>query len=184
MVDDIKRPSFAPQRANNSPAGQTRQLVKNFETLRAAAVPEARDTVHLQNAEKAKSARKSGKLLTNLNDAASFSKLALRSLEQAAQGVENGADNEFEQFGGDIEQIRSNISEVVQVLRQRAQTVEIARENYDSSESRIEDIGEATRQLQETADKMQDSGFNGRAAMDAHAGLSPERVFELLREDG
>ena len=117
------------------------------------------------------SEEKFNQIVSQLNDAVSFSTKALEFIEKFTRGEKADAFQAPE--------LKDNVNKALSQLKESAATAEVIRENIAASEARIEDLDVA----QMKADSI---GFNiqmdAKKAIDAHAGLDPKRVMELLAE--
>lgn len=179
MVDVVNKSRVAYLRPKTD---QAQVLRENFRNLSSGRIPVSVE----QNAAVVASDRSRNKkvteLLGNLNDAVSFSSMALKSLEQLTGNEAGSADapEVVKEFSQDIDKLRGDIGGVLDLLRNRAQHIEVIQENLTSSEARIEDVDAAQRKAVETSNGIQNDGL---AAVDAHQGLSFDRVQALLAED-
>ena len=185
MVDSIK--SKPPQQLSgqNPKTAKIDQLKKGFKDLSSGL--RVSDVVHAEvkasASSEAKESRKVGNALRNLNDAISFSALALQSLEKVAEDAER-SENEVaavQDFASNLDQIRGDIQNTLKELKVKLERGRVAQENIEASDAKLQDVDAALNQAEDTGNKIES---DGQKAIDAHrlGGLTPERVAELLAE--
>lgn len=164
MVDSINnRHSSLPSKLGES------KLRNNFKDLTSKV---SLSSVKVQETAASNSREAGPKVQANkLNDAVSFSKLALKSLDDLSGNGSEGVER------SDIDQIKADIQNVLSKLNHKAVRAEVAAENVASAESQIRDIDLASKAAQNTSAQI---GFGASEAINAHTGLTPERVASLL----
>lgn len=186
MVDSIKGGvTSASAQSSGTPAAQaeTRRsqssLRTSFQSLSSGtSVSEtAREASAVVSVERRGGLSQTSKLASNLNDAVRFSNEALRALEDVAQAAEGvGVPGVVQEFAEDLDKLKSDIANLLQSLRERADRASLIDENVEASGARIEDVERA----QETAQSL---SFSVEEALSAHGnGLTADRVAELLAE--
>ncbi len=119
-------------------------------------------------------------VVENLQDAVSYSSLALKSLERA-NAESNGKSSEphlAEKFIPDLEKLRDDIEETVLSLQKSAEQAEITRENMVAAEARLEDVEAAQVHAEKTGSEI---STRVEQALGAHTELSPSRISKLLQ---
>lgn len=178
MVDSIAARGFAE-------ASKSLSLKENFKSLStqlpAAQVATAEGRVQVRP-QPVRAQMVTG-VVRHLSEAVSSSNLALQSLEEMATagGSESTASAEKDALGklaGEIGALQNDIAEIVKALKGKADTVAVMEENMFSSSVRLEDVDAAGRHAQEFQTQVP---ANSLAALDAHGGLSSERVLELIK---
>lgn len=185
MVSSIKGGNSPQQPAPSQKQQQQQALRQSGKAELSSNFRSLSSGLAVQNsaaAEARAAAKGRGKDLSNvlngLNDAISFSSKALEALGK----IESEAA-ELDDSGGDLSQevvrLREDIGRTLQRLQNGADTAEVIRENMMSSRARPEDVDAALSLARDTSSAIQ---TNDRA-INAHAGLDPLRVAQLLSED-
>ena len=182
MVDSIK--SRNSSSSSSSTAPRTEKLRSNFKNLSSGlqvakgAESEAASNVASANV---KNPEKTSKVLRNLNDAVSFSSLALKSLDGVSEDIQSeGAEaNVVREFAQDLDKLREDIKGILNVLRSRAERAEVARENLQSSSARLRDVDAATEAAEITRSQI---SFENKEALEAHSNIDAEKVLSLLSD--
>lgn len=116
----------------------------------------------------------------DLNDAVSFSSLALKSLEKVTQGTSSTNSGRLgDALTHELKKLRKDIGDSLEVLKKRAETAEIITENFSSAETRLEDVELAQVHAESTGLRIH---TNLEQAVQAHGQISPDRVKELLAD--
>ena len=170
MVDSIKSTTLS------SGGNRAAKLRTSFKDVSSGLRVEGKDGSSASS-EAAKNPEKTGKVVRNLNDAVSFSTLALESLE----GLESGSAEigVVQEFAEDLDKLKEDIKSVLDVLRSRADRAEIAQENLRSSSAKLRDVDAATQAAENTRAQISQGD---EKALEAHSNLNAERVISLLRE--
>lgn len=121
---------------------------------------------------------KMGKVVDHLKDALKSSEQTLKALEEMSD--ETSSDETSISFiAKDINELKSDVVELLKTLKQRTETANIMSENISSADSRIEDVQAA----QDMAKNMQaDIVLLKNEALQAHSQLSSAEVQKLLEE--
>ncbi|MCB0358197.1 MAG: hypothetical protein KDD44_01125 [Bdellovibrionales bacterium] len=120
-------------------------------------------------------AARGSEVLNGLNDAISFSSRALDALNEIVDR-EEAAPDEVRQ---ELDQLRNTMGETLARLRRNAVTREVMEENLVAAQVQLADLDAARQQAESTSIDIRAAGAK---AVDAHAGLTPERVAELLAD--
>lgn len=194
MVDSIKPPNSsvgrAQQQPTSTPAKEVKAAKESGSSAKSASTGLAVQS-NLSSTSEAKAARqpaantpsgKVGEVLNGLNDAISFSSMALGALESISKegGVEEGGVKAFREVRDRIETLQSDIDRTIDGLREGRSTVEVMQENMAASRATVEDLEEMQRRVSKIGQRVVE---NAEASIEAHKGLDPQRVMELLRED-
>lgn len=174
MVDSIKSSTLSSGNVTEARTDKLRSSFKDVSSgLRVEKATEA--------APPPKNPERTGKVVRNLNDAVSFSSLALESLEGLATeaGASPAEVSVVREFAEDLDKLRDDIKSVLRVLRSRAERAEIAQENLRSSAALIRDVDAATRAAESTGSEISQGS---EKALEAHSNLDAERVIALLRD--
>lgn len=167
MIDDVKSRLLVPA------PEITKSNLKSLPSAGKISRPVAPENTKRQDASVV------SHIVRDLNDAVSYSSLALRSLERVGSEA-TAAEGEariVEEFLPGLEQLRSDIGQALETLRKRAEEVEIARENITSADSRIQDVELAQTHAEQTGVQIHRQIDQ---AMEAHNRLSPTKVSQLL----
>lgn len=191
MVDSIKSqtPVLTPSKSKSvqEQSNNTASLRDNFKSLSSGltVAQAANDTPAVVNIRREGNSDKAGRLKDNLNDAVRFSNEALRSLENIASDKELKAEKpepvgSVQELAADLDRLKSDIVDLLDELRSRAETADLISENYQAAGARLEDVEKAQTKAQSTSSDIQ---FNSEQALNAHSGeLTLERVQQLLSE--
>ncbi len=188
MVDSIKGSTPVQGTASSTKSqkqtktGSAKALTENFNNLSSAKVVEnvSRNSEAVVSVGKIKNSDKVARTLRDLNDAVSHSTLALDALGRISETAEAETNGQaLQSLAGDIDQLRGSIKSVLGELKGRIETAEVMSENFSASSSRIKDVDAAQSKAINFSN---DADTNGANAIDAHKGLTPERVIELLSE--
>ena len=170
MVDSIKSTTLS---SGGDRSAKLRTSFRDVSSgLRVAGTNEA-----AASNQSSESPEKTGKVVRNLNDAVSFSTLALASIE----GLET-SESEIgvvREFAEDLDKLKADIKNVLNVLQNRAERAEIAQENLRSSSARLRDVDAATQTAESTGSQISQGDDE---ALQAHSNLNAERVISLLRD--
>lgn len=191
MVDSIRRTQSSPSSQSSQPSPESlRAAFKNLSSgVKVDGPPNTQGGTGTQpEDEKSQSDKVSG-ILHSLHDAVSFSTLALKSLERIGDTVKTDQDkpapgdkppvNVVKEFAQDLEKVKGHISDVLKLLRKRTDTAEIIQENFASADARLRDVTLAQSEAAKTGSQIQS---HIPQAIDAHRGLVPERVAQLLAD--
>lgn len=191
MVDSIRRSHSSPSSQGSQPSTESlRAAFKNLSSgVKIDGPPNAQGGTGTQpDEEKSQSDKVSG-ILHNLHDAVSFSTLALQSLERIGDTVKTDQVkpapgdkppvNVVKEFAQDLEKVKGHISDVLNLLRRRTDTAEVIQENFASADARLRDVTLAQSEATKTGSQIQS---HIPQAIDAHRGLVPERVAQLLAD--
>jgi len=185
MVDSVKNNKSVTQSATQlrPQSTQTQNLRDTFKNIssRLDVGVELSEAAKAQTSSPANKNQRVNSILRSLNEAVSFSSLALKSLEDAGQSNQaDPADSEaVQQFAEDVQKLRQDVMKVLDALREKADTAEVIDENYSSATSTIEDVNTAHNHAVETGSQI---SFNSQQAVEAHSNLSVDRVADLLSE--
>lgn len=184
MVDSIKtntdlsKSQSAPKRNNSS------ALKENFKNLSSGlsvseVLKEAPAVVQVQSY---KNSTQVGKLVDNLNEAVKSSKETLQALEDVSAQASSPAGNELnvvKAFAEDLDELKSDIVDLLKDLRTRAGQAAVLNENIEAADSRVEDLEKAQAMASDASMGIQ---FDKETALSAHSFLSPGSVDRLLQE--
>ncbi len=182
MVDQVKARE-ASSLANREEVRRNNSLRENFRNLSSGLKISrgTEDQAVAVNTTDSGNRNTFTRLIRGLNDAISFSALALRSLEQAASEAEAPEQDSklVNDFIDGLGRLRNDIDNAVQTLKQRAESAEVIRENFNSATAQLEDVEHAQAHAESTGLQIQRQLTQ---AIDAHQGLSSSRVQALLSE--
>ena len=181
MVDALKGNSSVLKSAANVSATTLRN---NFKSLSSGKVSDAANSAAKEVDRVSSSSDGSqdsvANVLAGLNDAVSHSAMALDSIKKVADvGSSIANDPALAGVLKDLEGVGSAVSEVLSALRDRLDHAEVIKENLSASTARLSDLNQAQAQAAETEAQIQ---YNSQNAVDAHEGLTPDRVARLLME--
>jgi vacuolar-type H+-ATPase subunit I/STV1 len=190
MVDAIKGRSAVNGSPNGSPAPKQSTLRASFENLSSGlkvAEAVAKDQFIASRKAEAGTADKPAKVdkkvdraLNSLKDAVSLSSQVLDHLDQVSSDeVENPeAHDPIRELAKDLDQVRHDVSLILQQLRERHDRAQVLKENIDSSESAPEDLSAAQARAQNIGLQVVEGDSS---LVDAHD-ISPDRVAALLAD--
>lgn len=191
MVDAIKGRSAVNGSPSNSPTPKQSSLRASFDNLSSGlkvADAVAKDQfVASRKAEAgvpdrpAKAEKKVDRALSSLKDAVSLSSQVLDHLDQVSGSETEAASAEHDpikELAKDLDQVRKDVSLILQQLRERHDRAQVLKENLDSSASNPEDLSAAQARAQNIGLQVVDGDTN---LVDAHD-ISPDRVAALLAD--
>jgi DNA repair ATPase RecN len=178
MVDSIKG-KVSPALVATKSADSLRQ---GFRSLTSGKVSETAVRSSDAVTNLGKSPKKVSNVLSSLNDAVSFSTLALKSLEKLKGDLNESASEgvSLDGLSSGITNLEENVSDVLNTLRKKLDTAQVVSENISSADSKIEDIETAKKQASTTSSQVRD--FNEKQVVDAHSGINAARVMDLLSD--
>lgn len=181
MVDALKGNSSVLRAAATVSTQSLRTNLKSLSSAKVVDTAAAKKSENVSSrSEKAAHAEKISGLLAGLNDAISHSSLALDSIKKVAEAGSGFDDHSaFSSLVGDLENIGGAVSQVLGVLRDHVDHAEVIKENISASTTRLTDLDAAHAQANETEAQIQ---FSSQQAVEAHEGLTPDRVARLLVE--
>ncbi len=189
MVDSIKNSqsllssSTAPKKASEaSKQNAPSALRESFKTLSSGTSVSqvANEASAVVNVRKREEPAKGSKLVESLNEAVRFSNEALNVLEQVAESdSDEKGSGLVREFADDLEELKSDIVDLLSDLRSRAETADVASENLEAADATVEDVDRAQNTASEASDQIQ---FNSDEALGAIGELNFERVAKLLAE--
>jgi hypothetical protein len=176
MYNDVKIPSSA----QGSGQLKSESLTSSFRNLSSGqkAIPKE----DFSNVTSNRNSLGFTKLIKDLNDAVSFSSMALKSLERLSEASHNEPNSIrlVDNFVADLDKLRKNIGDTLLSLRERAQTAHIINENLQAANSNINDLSSMQVHAEQTGISIQK---HKESAVSAHGEqLTPSRVEELLSE--
>lgn len=175
MVDSVK--------TNRSPSPNSNSSLRsNFRSISSGLRVPAQGTSAAgeTSSSQLRSSDRVEELLSSLNDAVSFSARALESLDKLSNGEFPQANEHVTQeLAKGLDQIRDDVSTVVELLRSRVDLASVARQNLDSANPTLEDLDAAQAHAEDLGVQIQ---FGAPPALNAHTGLTSERVAALLAE--
>ncbi len=180
MVERIKDRAHAP--VSPSLKLNSKNLRDNFRSISSGTNVNERAVKgddQSENSARAQPREQVNEVVKNLNDAVSFSSLALRSVEEITVERASKQPRQVQEFARDLNKLREDIESVLQVLREKAAAAEVLDENLQSSDSKLADVDTAQAHAADTGARIH---FDEEKAISAHANLSAGNVAELLRE--
>ena len=186
MVDSIKNSqsllsSSTPRKAGEaSKQSDSASLRESFKTLSSgtSVSQAAQEQPAVVNVQKRGNSAKASKLVDSLNEALRHSKDALSAIEEIA-GSDDKELSSVKEFATDLEELKSDIVDLLSDLRRRAEAADVASENFEAADATVEDVARARTKASEASSQIQ---FNSDEALSAHGGLDFERVARLLAE--
>lgn len=182
MVDSIKSQTNLSQSQSTPKRTSNNSLRQNFKSLSSGlSVSQAlKDTPAVVHVQTPKSSVQVGKLVDNLNDAVKSSKRTLKALEDVSSAAEGNDDiNVVQAFAEDLDQLKSDIVELLQDLRHRVSRAEVLSENMEAADTRLEDLERAQEKVRDASEGILS---NKEEALFAHSFLNPGSVDRLLEE--
>ncbi|MCB0322593.1 MAG: hypothetical protein KDD69_03435 [Bdellovibrionales bacterium] len=188
MVDSIKgqtSPTSSPKATNESSrAGGSQSsdaLRESYKNLSSgtSVTQAAKEVPAVVNVQKRGNSVQVGKLVQNLNEAVRYSNEALKALEEVATPEAGGPNGLVREFAEDLDKLRSDIVDLLSDLRLRADTANVASENIEAADASVEDVARAQARANSAHSQIQ---FNSVDALNAHEGLTFEKVARLLAE--
>jgi hypothetical protein len=119
-------------------------------------------------------------VVDHLKDAVAYSSKALSALKQVQELSKSS--NELKSVSGltgDLDKLQSDVTEMVGILQDSANTAEVIMENIDSSDARLDDVQAANDHAEDTGVQIR---FDRDGAIGAHSNLDPANVASLLKE--
>lgn len=194
MVSSIKPPASSVGQAQQKPASTPAKEVKAAKESGSSAKSASAGLAVQSNLSSSgvgktskqpvddSASAKVNQVLTGLNDAISFSSMALDALDSISKegGVEAVDVSAFREVRDRISTLQSDIDRTIEGLRDGRSTVEVMRENMTASQATVEDLDKMQRRVSQVGQRVIE---NAEASIKAHKGLDPQRVMELLKED-
>lgn len=179
MVESIKGRDTSSRPQTKSSSDSLRTSFKSISS--GLSVSNAPTKPNDQGGKDNRSVNAANEVAQKLSDAASYSTLALKSVEQlATQSTDpNTASAVPKELAGDLEKLRKDINTVVNVLREKAAKAEVLNENLESSDARLGDVRAAEDHAATVGARI---NYNEEQALKAHARLNPNAVAQLLEE--
>ena len=195
MVDAIKGRSAVIGSPNGSPTPKQSSLRASFENLSSGlkvAEAVAKDQFVSSRRVEAgvpdkptkpeKGEKKVDQALSSLKDAVTLSGQVLDHLDKVSSGGNSNTPEEghdpIRELAKDLDQVRRDVSQILQQLRERHDRAQVLKENIDSAESAPEDLQAAQARAQNIGLQVVDGDTN---LVDAHD-ISPDRVAALLAD--
>ena len=182
MVDSIKGQSRAAL-VNAQKEASSNSLRESFKTLSSGTSVSqvAKDVPAVVNVQRRPQSGPLGELVTSLNDAVKFSQEALKALEGVADSTGAiGHRGLVKEFSGDLDKLKSEVTDLLEGLKNQAQSADVLNENIQASDTKVSDLYKAQSKAKETNSLIQ---FNSEEALQAHGGaLTVDSVSRLLVE--